>query len=241
MTNVGCTMGQKFPCSCKTEAFYCSRVGMCTVAASWSCTLVASGSDKNIFILVWYLVWCSQCQGADEPVKYQETEFAQGGSFADICAQGSTVREQLKSLLMTFMGTRWSLLCREVLIWLFEGQGINGSGFGWKWLCTSDQLSYGHLLLVEDSSKLIPPACILVSIPNSESAAVLCVLQPVLTSSRQKAVWSAGKKPAVLSHSPNCWVKVYCRDVVRAQGKLFTAFFPPQFIDFYIYLHVFSI
>lgn len=56
-------------------------------------------------------------------------------------------------------------------------------------LCTSDQLSYGHLLLVEDSSKLIPPACILVSIPNSERAAAeLRALQPVPTSSRQNAV-----------------------------------------------------
>lgn len=31
---------------------------------------------------------------------------------------------------MTFIWTRWSLLCREVLICLFKGQGVNGSNFG---------------------------------------------------------------------------------------------------------------
>lgn len=51
---------------------------------------------------------------------------------------------------------------------MFKGQRVNGSDYWMNVLCTSDQLSYGHLLLVEDSSKLILPACILVSIPNRE-------------------------------------------------------------------------
>lgn len=42
-------------------------------------------------------------------------------------------------------------------------------------LFISDQLSYGHLLLVEDNSRLIPPACILVSMSSSErSSSAVC-------------------------------------------------------------------
>jgi len=55
-------------------------------------------------------------------------------------------------------------------------------------LCTSDQLSYRDLLLVEDG-KLIPSVCILVNIPNSEkSAAALCATSQCLQVPGRKAV-----------------------------------------------------
>lgn len=66
---------------------------------------------------------------------------------------------------------------------------IQGAQNKWKrrvlWMnvpCTSDQLSYGDLLLVEDGFKLIPPVCILVNIPNSST---VCY-KPMSTGSRQK-------------------------------------------------------
>lgn len=82
----------------------------------WSCTLVASGSDKNILCLVWYLVGSSWCQGADETVKYQKRVCWERKLCWYLCTG-----QYWKFLLMTFIRTRWNLLCRWVLIWLFQG------------------------------------------------------------------------------------------------------------------------
>lgn len=109
------------------------------------------GSDKTVLSLV----WSRWCQGADEPVKYQTREFAQGGSFADVGAQAV--------LLGSSWNPCWWLLSELgeacYVGKLVQGTGVNVSNFGWTedfWPAQLWALAAGRRQLWADSSSMHP-------------------------------------------------------------------------------------
>lgn len=109
------------------------------------------GSDKTVLSLV----WSRWCQGADEPVKYQTREFAQGGSFADVGAQAV--------LLGSSWNPCWWLLSELgeacYVGELVQGTGVNVSNFGWTedfWPAQLWALAAGRRQLWADSSSMHP-------------------------------------------------------------------------------------